>query len=130
MPSPFFLRRQTSQIMAPLLPVNVQTGTTYTVSVNDHGRYVTLNNAAAIAVTVPQGLGREFCTTLIQLGAGQVTASGATGVTINAYGSAKTPGQYGTLSILAIGIDNFIATNNLLNRNLQVPNGPLYQESA
>lgn len=130
MPSPFFLRRQTSQIMAPLLPVNVQTGTTYTVSVTDHGRYVTLNNAAAVTVTVPQGLGREFCTTLLQLGAGQVTAVGATGVTVNAYGGAKTPAQYGTLSLVAVAIDTFIASNNMLNRNLQVPNGPMYQESA
>lgn len=130
MPSAFYRRRQTGATLAPFLPVNAQTGTTYTVSVNDHGRYVTINNASPITVTVPQGLGREFCTTIIQLGAGQITASGATGVTLNAYGSAKTPGQYGTLSILAVDIDSFIGSNNLLNRNIQLPWGVMYQESA
>ena len=35
--------------------VNVQTGTSYTITVNDYGQAVILTNAAAIAVTIPAG---------------------------------------------------------------------------
>lgn len=107
-----------------------QTGTTYTLVGTDDGQLITLSNSAAITVTVPKGLGKPFKVTLIQTGAGKVTASAATGVTLNSYGAAATPGQYGTLTILATDVDTFIASNNLLNRNLQVPGGPMYQESA
>ena len=35
-------------------PINAQTGTTYTVAATDVGKLVTLSNAAAITVTMPQ----------------------------------------------------------------------------
>src|SRR5215469_1694726 len=34
--------------------VNAQSGTTYTVSVDDYGKLVTFNNASPVAVTLPQ----------------------------------------------------------------------------
>ena len=39
---------------------NTQTGTTYTVLTGDRGKYVTLNNASTVAVTLPQANGTTF----------------------------------------------------------------------
>src|SRR5262245_37938289 len=56
---------------------NAQTGTTYTLAASDNGKIITLNNAAAITLTVPAssslvGSGSLFSCMLVQLGAGQV----------------------------------------------------------
>lgn len=37
-----------------LMPVNAQTGTTYTLAANDCGKIITFSNASAITVTLPQ----------------------------------------------------------------------------
>ena len=42
------------------MPINAQTGTTYTVVVGDRGKLVTLSNASAVAVTLPQATGAGF----------------------------------------------------------------------
>lgn len=68
--------------------VNSQTGVTYTPVAADQGALVTLNNAAAITLTLPQDsaltwpIGAEF--TVIQTGAGAVTFAAGTGATVNA----------------------------------------------
>lgn len=62
--------------------VNAQTGTTYTVLATDAGKLITINNAGAIAVTLPQAgttgfeAGREFC--FLDLGAGSATVTPTT----------------------------------------------------
>jgi len=57
--------------------VNAQTGTTYTVQLSDFGKVITLNNASAITVTLPQtsniATGAGFFCWLNNIGAGQVT---------------------------------------------------------
>lgn len=81
--------------------INAQTGTTYTLLSSDAGKVITLNNASAITLTVPTGLGANFNCTLVQLGAGQVTISGS-GTTINNRNShTKIAGQYGVASLLS-----------------------------
>ena len=59
--------------------VNPQTGTTYTLTASDNGKVVTLNNASAITVTLPEtsteALAAGFQCVLIQRGAGQVTVA-------------------------------------------------------
>jgi hypothetical protein len=93
--------------------LNAQTGTTYTVAVGDDGKLVTLNNASAITVTVPQnsaaaipiGSYIEF----IQLGAGQVTFAAGTGATVNSRGAAlKINGQYGVAALRKVSTNGFI----------------------
>ena len=54
---------------------NAQTGTTYTIAESDNGKIITLDNASAIAVTLPDTLTTNFQCTLIQLGAGIVTVT-------------------------------------------------------
>jgi hypothetical protein len=76
--------------------VNAQTGTTYTPVLTDQGSLVTLSNAGAITVTLPQDsalafpIGGEI--TFIAIGAGAVTFSAGAGATVN--GAALTAAQW------------------------------------
>ncbi len=69
-----------------LTGVNAQTGTSYTFVAADTTRAVTFNNAAPVAVTLPngatQGFGAGTMLTVINLGAGAVTIT-CTSCTIN-----------------------------------------------
>jgi len=81
--------------------INAQTGTTYTLLSSDAGKVITLDNASAITLTVPTGLGANFNCTLVQLGAGQVTISGSGTTVSNRSGYTKIAGQYGIASLLS-----------------------------
>jgi hypothetical protein len=88
--------------------INDQTGTTYTLVASDNGKVVVLDNAAAVTVTVPSGLGAGFNCSFVQKGAGQVSFS-ASGTTINNRQShTKINGQYGVASVVAYAADTFI----------------------
>lgn len=92
---------------------NAQTGTTYTLVSGDNGVVVTLNNASAITLTVPSGLGANFACMLVQLGAGQVTVA-QSGTTVNSYlGFTKLSGQYATANLFAYASNVFSLAGNL-----------------
>lgn len=59
--------------------INAQTGTTYTLAASDNGKIVTLDNAAAITLTLPQQstttLAAGFQCAIVAKGAGQVTVA-------------------------------------------------------
>jgi hypothetical protein len=81
-----------------IVPENPQTGTSYTLVLADRGKLVAMNNAGAIALTLPTDAVANFpLNTRIDLwqeGAGQVTVGGA-GVTIlSSGGKKKLTGQY------------------------------------
>jgi hypothetical protein len=81
--------------------LNPQTGTTYPLVAGDVGKLVTLTNASAITVTVPTGIaavGQRI--DLAQLGTGQVTVSGGSGVTINSTPTAKLRTQYSAATLI------------------------------
>lgn len=79
--------------------INAQTGTTYTLQASDTGKIVTLNNASAITLTLPNSLD-NFCCRIVQKGAGQVTLSPAGGATLNnRYGFTKTSGQWAEVDL-------------------------------
>jgi hypothetical protein len=98
------------------LTLNAQTGTTYTLALTDNGRLVTLNNAAAITVTVPLNSSVAFATGAIvnlqQIGAGQVTIAGASGVTINGTGTALRA-QWSAASLIKTGTDTWTVIGDL-----------------
>lgn len=88
--------------------LNDQTGTTYTLVSGDNGKVVVLNNASAVTVTVPSGLGVGFNCSFVQKGAGQVSFS-ASGTTIyNRQSHTKINGQYGVASLVAYATDTFV----------------------
>ena len=103
------------------LGINTQTGTTYTTVLADNGKLTTLSNAAAIAVTIPLNssvaypVGAQI--NMAQLGAGQVTVSGAGGVTIVSTGATaatpKTRAQYSTLTCVQTSTDNWIVMGDI-----------------
>jgi len=64
------------------VPINPQTGTTYTYVASDRASHVTFSNAGAIAVTLPQagttGFGNNFITSSCDIGAGTTTITPTT----------------------------------------------------
>lgn len=101
--------------------INAQTGTSYTTVLADNGRLVTLTNASAIAVTIPPNssvtypVGAQI--NMAQLGAGQVTVSGGSGVTIvSTGGTASAPkarAQYSTLTAVQTSTDNWLIMGDI-----------------
>lgn len=80
---------------------NDQTGTSYTLVAGDTGKTVTLTNASAITVTLPNSLAAGFTCELIQGGAGQVTLSAAGGATLSHRQShTKIAGQHGSARLV------------------------------
>lgn len=70
---------------------NTQTGTTYTLVLADKDKIVTLNNAAAITLTVPPSVfSPNDIINAAQFGAGQVTFAQGSGVTIQSTGATTT----------------------------------------
>ena len=88
--------------------INDQTGTAYTLRARDAGKVVVLNNASAITVTVPSGLGAGFNCSFVQKGAGQVTFSGSSTTIYNRQSHTKINAQYGVASLLAYAADTFV----------------------
>jgi hypothetical protein len=77
---------------------NNQTGTTYTLVAADNGKVVTLNNASAITLTIPD-LGVGFNCLVVQLGAGAVTFTPSATTRRQRQGHTKTAGQYAVCSV-------------------------------
>ena len=103
------------------LGINAQTGTTYTTVLDDNGKLVTLSNASAITLTIPPNssvaypVGAQL--NLAQLGAGQVTFAGGSGVTIVSTGaSVSAPNlraQYSTATAVQTSTDNWLVMGDI-----------------
>ena len=99
---------------------NAQTGTSYTLGLSDadFGSMLTLSNASAITLTVPNESSVNFpvgsSINFTQLGAGQVTVAAASGVTINSQGAkTKTTGTYAVGSLIKMSSNNWLLFGNL-----------------
>lgn len=81
--------------------INAQTGTTYTLVASDAGKLVTLTNAAAITLTVPASTftagQRVDC---LVAGAGMVTATAGSGLTLNGTPTLVSRTQWSAFTIL------------------------------
>lgn len=104
------------------LAFNAQTGTTYTFVLADaDNKLVTLSNASAIAATIPLNSSVAFPTgtqlNIIQIGAGQVTVSGAGGVTLVSAASTsstpKTRAQYSAMTLIKRDTDTWYAVGDI-----------------
>lgn len=100
------------------IPLNTQTGTTYTLVASDAGDLVTLNNAAAITLTIPLNSSVAFAigtqVTIAQLGAGTVTVAGAVGVTVSsADGDLKLRTQYSAATCIKTGTNSWILIGDI-----------------
>jgi hypothetical protein len=103
--------------MAQLPLLNAQTGTTYTLVLLDAGRLVTLSNAAAITLTVPPSSSIAYAIgtsiDMVQIGAGQVTVVGGSGVTVNATPGLKFRAQWSATTLLKIAVDTWVLVGDL-----------------
>ena len=88
--------------------INDQTGTTYTLVAGDNGKVVVLDNASAVTVTVPSGLGAGFNCSFVQKGAGQVSFAASSTTINNRQSHTKINAQYGVASIVAYAADTFV----------------------
>jgi hypothetical protein len=100
------------------IPLNSQTGTTYTLVATDAGDLVTLTNASAIALTVPTNATIPFATgtqiTITRAGAGSVTVAGAVGVTVNsADGFLKLRSQWSSATLIKIATNSWILIGDI-----------------
>lgn len=96
---------------------NAQSGTTYTLVADDKNKVVELNNASAIALTVPADNTVNYATgtqiTLLQTGAGQVTIAGAGGVTVNATPGLKMRATWSSVTLLKRAANTWVAMGDL-----------------
>ena len=98
---------------------NAQTGTSYTLVLTDVAKVISLTNAAAITLTVPENSSVAFPVgtqvLLYQGGAGQVTISPAGSVTIRSQGSKDSLyGPYAVAGLLKVATDEWVAFGNLV----------------
>lgn len=102
-----------------VLAINAQTGTTYTLVLDDAGKLVTLNNASPVALTVPTNASVAFpvgaVIAVAQLGAGLVSIAGASGVTINGTtpGDDDLTGQWATASLTKLATNTWLLSGGL-----------------
>ena len=97
---------------------NAQTGTTYTLVLGDLNKLVTLSNASAITLTVPNGIftaGQQI--NIQQIGAGQVSivSDGTTVLTSTGATSTapKLRAQYSAATIICTSSNNFTVIGDL-----------------
>lgn len=105
-------------VATAMIAINAQTGTTYTTVLADDGKLITCDNGSAIALTIPPnssvayGIGTQI--NIMQLGAGQVTITAGSGVTLRSAGSKlKTSAQYAVATCAKIATDTWVVVGNL-----------------
>lgn len=106
-----------TNINTAVITVTEETGTSYTAVLGDRNGLTTLNNAAAIAYTVPpnSSVAYPIGTTLsiCQTGAGQVTITPGSGVTLSSSLGLLTDAQYAFATLLKIQTDTWLVTGSL-----------------
>lgn len=98
------------------LTINAQTGTTYTLVAGDKNKLVTLNNSSAIALTVPANSSVAYAVgsqiNIQQIGTGQVTVAGASGVTVNGTGL-KLRSRWSAATLIKTATDTWTIVGDL-----------------
>jgi hypothetical protein len=103
-------------LTAPKITVafNAQTGTTYAIAAADIDKLVTLSNAGAITLTIPNGVFTAGqAVNVQQIGVGQVTISGDGTTTFTGTGT-KLRAQYSAATIICTGPNTFTVVGDLI----------------
>lgn len=104
------------------LTLNAQTGTTYTLVLTDNrNKLITANNSSAQTYTIPLNSSVAFPTgsiiNIIQIGTGQVTIQGASGVTVASTGAVSTAPKlrvrYSAASLIKVGTDSWYVVGDI-----------------
>ena len=103
-------------LTAPKITVafNAQTGTTYAIASTDVDKLVTLSNASAITLTIPNGVfSAGQAVNVQQIGAGQVTIANDGTTTFTSTGT-KLRAQYSAATIICTGPNTFTVVGDLI----------------
>jgi hypothetical protein len=99
------------------LAINAQTGTTYTLVLSDAGKLVTLDNAAAITLYVPEDASVDFPVgtqiLIAQLDAQVTVAEGAIGVTIITPETLKLRKTGSQAALVKIAADTWLLAGDI-----------------
>jgi hypothetical protein len=104
--------------LAPIrAAINTQTGTTYTIALADENQLVTLTNAGAITVTLPQDSAVAFPVggrvDFAVLGAGMATFVAGAGATANGTPSLVSRAQYSAASAFKVAANTWLVVGDL-----------------
>lgn len=100
------------------IDTNAQTGTSYTLALADAGKMITTSNSSSNTVTIPPNASVAFANgtriDIVQLGSGQTTIAGGSGVTINSKGGKlKIYGQYSAATIIKLATNTWALIGDL-----------------
>ena len=103
------------------LGITTDTSTGYTTVLGDNGKLITLSNASAITATIPPNssvaypVGAQL--NFVQLGAGQVTVQGGSGVTVVSTGTTasapKLRAQYSSATAIQTSANNWLVAGDI-----------------
>jgi hypothetical protein len=102
------------------LVVTPASGTSYTLSLDDRGDLVQTIGSSAVSVIIPTDASVLFPTgtqiLLVQGGEGQLTVTGAVGVTLVSEGNRrKIKSQYGVASLIKLSSNRWLLTGNIVS---------------
>ena len=106
---------QVSQLQAAIWSddVNAQTGTSYTLLLTDAGKQVTMTNSAASVLTIPPNASVAFDIgtriQVIQLGAGAVTLTPGSAVTVSSLATTLAMAQYQVATLIKTATNTWVA---------------------
>ena len=96
------------------LGFNAQTGTTYSLVLTDKDKIVTLSNASAITLTIPNGIfSAGDYVNIQQIGAGQVTIANDGTTSFTGTGT-KLRAQYSAATIICTGTNTFTLVGDIV----------------
>lgn len=105
------------QVAGRYVGINAQTGTTYTPVLSDENSLVTLSNASAITVTLPQDSELAFPVggriDFAGIGAGLVTFAAGTGATVNGTPSLVTRARYSAVTAIKVSANTWLLVGDL-----------------
>jgi hypothetical protein len=95
-----------------------QKTSSYTLALTDHTSFIQMASSSALTVTVPTNLSVAFpigsTITIVQMGTGQVTVAGASGVTVLGTPGNKLRAIYSAASLLKINTNTWILAGDLV----------------
>lgn len=99
--------------------VRADTSTGYTLVLDDAGRQVTMSNASSSTLTVPPNSSVAFAVgvrvQVIQLGAGAVTLTAGSGVTLSETGNNLVLGQYQSAVLVKQATNSWVVLRSAYN---------------
>ena len=102
------------KLLSPYLVRVIQIMGNYTLSLGESSAVITVNSSTPVTLTIPTGLPVGYNISVYQIGTGQVTISGSTGVTIkNRLSIFKTAGQDAGVGIVCTSSNTFHITGDL-----------------